>query len=136
QTYFLQTGTSIQPAETQEPGYSTSPPYTVTSYSNYFLNGSTYSDTTDACAAPNSSGPNSGQNDNCEWTVLANKTFTQATLSVVNGAGTASVQGSNDFANNPSYDTQFYIDSAPTANPDSYAVNQTFPTTSLSVAAP
>jgi hypothetical protein len=81
QTYFLQTGTSIQPAETQEPGYSTSPPYLVTSYANYFVNGSTYSDTTDACAAPNSSGPNSGQNDNCEWTVLANKTFTQATLS-------------------------------------------------------
>jgi hypothetical protein len=124
QTYFLQSGTSIQSAETSEPGYATSPPYVVTSYSNYVVGGNTYSDTTDGCAAPNSSGPNSGTNDNCEWTVLANKTFTQATLSVVNSVGTVSVEGSNDFGSNPTYDTQFYLDSAPTANNDSYALNQ------------
>jgi hypothetical protein len=136
QTYILETGTSIEPAETHEPGYSTAPPYLATSYSNYLLNGTVYSDTTDACAAPNSSGPNSGPNDNCEWTVLANKTFTQATLSVVNGIGTVSVEGSNDFGNVPTFDTQFYLDSAPTAGADIYPVNQTFATTSLSVPAP
>jgi hypothetical protein len=136
QTYFLETGTSIETAQTQEPGYSTSPPYLVTSYANYVVNGTVYSDTTDACAAPNSSGPNSGPNDNCEWTVLANKAFTQATLSVVNGVGTASVEGSSDFGNVATYDTQFYLDVPPTANADSYPVNQTFETTSLNVAAP
>jgi hypothetical protein len=136
QTYFLETGTSIETAETQEPGYATSVPYMVTSYSNYLANGNVYSDTTDACAAPNSSGPNSGPNDNCEWTVLANKAFTQATFSVVNGIGTVAVSGSNDFANNPAFDTQFYIDTPPAANPDSYGVNQSFPPTPLAVAAP
>src|SRR5262249_48889427 len=45
QTYFLETGTSIQPAETQEPAYSMAPPYLVTSYSNYLVNGNVYSDT-------------------------------------------------------------------------------------------
>jgi hypothetical protein len=132
QTYFLETGTSIETAETLEPGYATSVPYMVTSYSNYLGN----SDTTDACAAPNSSGPNSGPNDNCEWTVLANQAFTQATLSVVNGVGTVSVDGSNDFANSPAFDTQFYLDSPPTANADSYGVNQAFPPTPLTVPAP
>jgi hypothetical protein len=136
QTYFLETGTSIESAETSESGYSTAPPYLVTSYSNYVVGPNVYSDTVDACAAPNSSGPNSGSNDNCEWTVLANKVFTQATLSVVNGVGTASVEGSNDFGSIPTYDTQFYLDAAPTAVADNYPVNQTFATTTLNVNAP
>ena len=60
--YQLQTGTSISSAQSSEVGYDTTVPYTVSSGPG---------DTVDACAAPNSSGPNSGPNDNCEWTVQA-----------------------------------------------------------------
>src|SRR4051794_39522620 len=58
--YQLQTGSSITPAQSSEADYDKTVPYDVSSSPG---------DTTDACAAPNSSGPNSGPNDNCEWTV-------------------------------------------------------------------
>lgn len=100
--YSLLTGTSITPAQAAEPGYDTTVPYTVSSSPG---------DTTDACAAPNSSGPNSGPNDNCEWTVQPGFNFTTLTLTTT--VGTVSLEGSADFANNPAFDTVFYLSNTP-----------------------
>src|SRR5262249_25355330 len=60
QVYKLQTGTSITSEQSGEADYDTTVPYFASSGPG---------DTTDACAAPNSSGPNSSMSDNCEWTV-------------------------------------------------------------------
>ncbi|HEX6659427.1 MAG TPA: hypothetical protein VF065_15160, partial [Ilumatobacter sp.] len=81
-TYTLQTGTSITSDQANEPGISTSPPYLVSSSPG---------DETDACAAPNSSGPNSGFNDNCQWTVMPGFNFTSVKLTTV--AGTVTLEG-------------------------------------------
>lgn len=107
-TYQLQTGTSIAAPETAEPDYDTTVPYTVSSSPG---------DTTDACAAPNSSGPNSGANDNCEWTVQPGFNFTTITLTTT--VGTVSLEGGNDFGNDPAFDTVFFLSNTPpTANDD------------------
>ncbi|MBK5287723.1 MAG: tandem-95 repeat protein [Acidimicrobiia bacterium] len=100
--YQLQTGTSIAPAQAAEPDYDTTVPYTVSSSPG---------DTTDGCAAPNSSGPNSGANDNCEWTVQPGFNFTSVTLTTT--VGTVSLEGSGDFGNNPEFDTVFYLSNTP-----------------------
>ena len=90
-------------------------PYTVSSSPG---------DTTDACAAPNSSGPNSGPNDNCEWTVQPGFNFDTVTLTTVS-AGTVAVEGSNDFGNNPNFDTLFYLSNgAPTPTNDTVTTNE------------
>ncbi len=113
-TYKLLTGTSITPAQAGEPDYVTTVPYTVSSSPG---------DTTDACAAPNSSGPNSGPNDNCQWTVQPEFDFTTLTLTTT--AGTVSLEGSADFANNPAFDTVFYLSNTPpVANDDTADVPQ------------
>jgi VCBS repeat-containing protein len=112
--YQLQTGTSIQSAQSSEGDYDLTVPYAVSS-------GPT--DMTDACAAPNSSGPNSGQNDNCQWTVMPGFDFDTIVLTVTNGA--VSLEGSNDFGGNPDYDTLFYLsNSSPSAGNDSYTTNE------------
>ena len=108
-TYQLQTGTSISATQLAETDYDTTAPYFASSSPG---------DTTDACAAPNSSGPNSGQNDNCAWTVQPGFNFDTVTLTTVSG-GSVSLEGSNDFANNPNFDSQFYLsNAAPTAVDD------------------
>jgi VCBS repeat-containing protein len=113
--YQLQTGTSITAAQAAEADYDTTVPYEVSSSPG---------DTTDACAAPNSSGPNSGPNDNCEWTVQPGFNFDTATLTIVS-AGTVAVEGSNDFGNNTAYDTMFYLSNgAPTPTNDTVSTNE------------
>jgi VCBS repeat-containing protein len=113
--YLLQTGTSIAAAQSSEPDYDTTVPYTVSSSPG---------DTTDACAAPNSSGPNSGPNDNCEWTVQPGFSFDTVTLTTVSG-GTVALEGSNDFGNNPNFDSLFYLsNSAPTPTDDTVTTNE------------
>ena len=92
--YQLQTGTSITTAQSSEPDYDATVPYDASSSPG---------DTIDACAAPNSSGPNSGPNDNCEWTVQPGFNFDTVTLTTVS-AGTVSLEGSSDFGNNPDFD--------------------------------
>jgi hypothetical protein len=48
-----------------------------------------------ACAAPQNSGPNSGANDNCIWTVDPGVSFTRIELTVA-GGGTVSLEGGSD----------------------------------------
>ena len=114
-TYQLQTGTSIT-----VPPDSTTPPYIVNS-------GPT--DLIKSCAAPNSSGPNSGINDNCEWTVTPGFNFNAVTLTTVS-VGTVSLEGSNDFGNNPAFDTVFYLSNhAPTPANDTVTTHVNAPAT-------
>ncbi len=116
--YQLQTGTSITAPQAAETDYDIAAPYFASSSPG---------DTTDACAAPNSSGPNSGQNDNCEWTVQPGFNFDTVTLTTVS-AGAVSLEGSNDFANNPNFDSQFYLsNSAPTAVDDTVVTPEDTP---------
>ncbi|MGZ6907102.1 MAG: cadherin-like domain-containing protein [Acidimicrobiia bacterium] len=113
--YQLQTGTSIAAAQSGEPDYDTTVPYTVSSSPG---------DTTDACAAPNSSGPNSGPNDNCEWTVQPGFNFDTVALTTVS-AGSVSLEGSNDFGNDPSFDSLFFLsNAAPTPTNDTVTTNE------------
>ena len=113
--YQLQTGTSITAAQSSEPDYDTTVPYNASSSPG---------DTVDACAAPNSSGPNSGPNDNCEWTVQPGFNFDTVTLTTVS-VGTVSLEGSSDFGNNPDYDSMFYLsNSAPTPTNDTITTNE------------
>ncbi len=116
--YQLQTGTCITQPQLAETDYDTSAPYFASSSPG---------DTTDACAAPNSSGPNSGQNDNCEWTVQPGFNFDTVTLTTMSG-GTVALEGSNDFANNPNFDSQFFLsNAAPTAVDDTVTTPEDTP---------
>ena len=77
----------------------------------------------DACAAPNSSGPNSGVNDNCQWTVWPAKTF--STVSLTTTLGTASLEGGGDFPTGQDRDSLFYLaNSGPTAVNDGYTTDE------------
>lgn len=116
-TYRLQTGTSITPAQAAEPDYDTTEPYFVSSGPG---------DEEDGCASPNSSGPNSGGSDNCQWTVLPGFDFDTITLTA--SIGTVSLEGGGDFGNSPSFETLLYLgNTAPTANPDTYATDEDTP---------
>ena len=86
-TFTLQTGTSIMPA--QNTGVDTVAPYLVDTNPDDDL------DLTDACAALNSSGPNSNVNDNCIWTVTPDHDFNSVKLTVAS-AGTVSLEGGSD----------------------------------------
>ena len=112
--YYLQTGTTITAAQASEEGYNTVAPYQVTSGPG---------DETDACASPNSSGPNNAGNDNCQWNVAPNFTFDTMVLTTVQG--TVSLEGGGDFPAGSDSDTLLFLDnSAPTANNDSYTTNE------------
>ncbi len=114
-TYQLQTGTSILAAESSEGDYDTTVPYAASSSPG---------DTTDACAAPNSSGPNSSANDNCEWTVQPGFDFDTVKLTTVS-IGTVALEGSSDFGNDPNHDTLFYLsNAAPTPTDDSATTDE------------
>ena len=114
-TYTLQTGTSITddqkgPPTGPEADYDTAEPYLVSSLGNELV---------DACAAPNSSGPNSGNSDNCQWTVMPVKAFSTITLTTT--IGTVSLEGGGDFPASSDNDSLFYLaNSGPTAVNDSY----------------
>jgi VCBS repeat-containing protein len=114
-TYELQTGTSIDPAQAAEwTPAETVPPYLVSSGPG---------DEVDACAAPNSSGPNSGANDNCQWSVWPTHTF--ATVTLTTSVGTVSLEGGGDFPTGEDRDTLLYLaNSAPTAVGDTYSVDE------------
>jgi hypothetical protein len=115
QVYLLQTGTSITAAQSGEADYDTSAPYFASSGPG---------DTTDACAAPNSSGPNSTINDNCEWTVTPGFNFDHITLTTVSN-GTVSLEGGNDFGNNPAFNSVFSLSNgAPTPTDDTVTTNE------------
>ena len=114
EVYQLQTGTNIQPAQAIEDGYDMSAPYFAAS---------TPGDNVDACASPNSSGPNSSGNDNCQWTVTPGFNFD--TISLTTTVGTVTLEGSGDFANNPNFDSLFYLsNAAPSAVNDVVTTNE------------
>ena len=98
-TYQLQTGHSITPDQTKpaEPDYDDVAPYEVSSIGTEIL---------DACAAPNSSGPNSGGNDNCRWTITPGFDFN--TIAVSSALGTATIEGGGDFGGGD-HDTLFVL---------------------------
>lgn len=113
--YQLQTGHSITAAQSGEPGYDTTVPYVASSSPG---------DTTDACAAPNSSGPNNSINDNCEWAVNPGFNFDHITLTTVS-VGSVSLEGSNDFGNDTNYDSVFFLtNGAPTPSDDTVTTNE------------
>lgn len=104
--FRMQTGTSIT-----APISDTTPPYEVTS---------TDPATPVACAAPNSSGPNSASNDNCVWTIDPDIDFDTVTITTTTAGATASLEGSGDFGNSPTFDTMFFLSNAvPVAGNDS-----------------
>jgi hypothetical protein len=112
QVFNLQTGNSISPSEQAELNGDPTPNDVTTDLS-------VSNDPVDACAAANSSNPNSSGSDNCLWTVNPNFPFTTISLSTV-AVGTVALEGSADFGNDPSYDTLLYLGGAtPVANPDS-----------------
>jgi hypothetical protein len=119
-TYTLQTGHSITADQTSEPGYDQEAPYVVSSVGTEVL---------DACAAPNSSGPNSGGNDNCQWTITPGFDFN--TIKVSSSLGTATVEGGGDFGSGTDHDTLFVLGgTAPVANNDSADVDKNVVATS------
>jgi Bacterial Ig domain len=120
QTYRLQTGHSITSDQTAEPGYDQQAPYEVSSGPG---------DETDACAAPNSSGPNSAGNDNCQWTITPGFDFNTIAMSSL--IGTATIEGGGDFPAGTDHDTLFVLGgTAPVANDDSAEVDRNDVTTS------
>jgi hypothetical protein len=115
-TYQLQTGHSITPDQTKpaEPDYDDVAPYEVSSIGTEIL---------DACAAPNSSGPNSGGNDNCQWTITPEFDFN--TIAVSSPLGTVTIEGGGDFPAGTDHDTLFVLGgTAPVANNDSAEVDE------------
>jgi hypothetical protein len=116
-TYQLQTGRSIASSQKAESDYDKTAPYVVSS-----LGG----ETVDACAAPNSSGPNSNINDNCQWTVMPGFDFDKATLTT--SCGTVSLEGGGDFGTGMGNDTLFYLsNSPPTATDNAYVTDEDQP---------
>ena len=120
--YQLQTGHSITPDQTKpaEPDYDDVAPYEVSSIGTEVL---------DACAAPNSSGPNSGGNDNCRWTITPGFDFN--TIAMSSTLGTVTLEGGGDFGAGTDHDTLFVLGgTAPVANDDSAEVDENETTTS------
>lgn len=107
-TYTLQTGGNIAAAQASETDFDRVAPYEVSSSPG---------DEVDGCAAPNSSGPNSGGNDNCLWTVQPGSDFDTVTLSAA--VGTVALEGGSDFANSSDHESLFYLsNTAPVATND------------------
>jgi len=109
--YKLQTGHSITSDQTDDPDYDLTAPYVVSSGG---LDDHGQLDDVDACASPNSSGPNSAGNDNCQWTITPGFDFNKIEISSANG--TATVEGGGDFPAGSDNDTLFVLGgSAPVA---------------------
>ncbi|NNE11434.1 MAG: tandem-95 repeat protein, partial [Ilumatobacter sp.] len=112
--FQLQTGSSI---ETDATPATPGPPYMATS---------TVAAPKAACANPSDSGPDSGPNDNCLWTVVPDADFDTATFTVM--VGEFSLEGSADFGGDPAYDTLLYLSNrAPVANDDSLTTDEDTP---------
>jgi hypothetical protein len=119
ETYRLQTGTSITPAQLSEPDNDFTPPYEVSSSPG---------DETDACAAPNSSGPNNAGNDNCRWSI--DPSFDFSSVTITTEIGTATLEGGGDFQNDPAHDSLFVLaNAAPVAVNDNVTTNEDTPLT-------
>jgi VCBS repeat-containing protein len=113
--YTLQTGNFISAAQTTEPDYDTTAPYDVSTDTSLSYD----TDRIDACAAPNSSGPNSGSSDNCRWTVYPGFNFNSFSLRTT--SGTVSLEGSGDFGGATARESLLFLsNSAPTAVADSF----------------
>lgn len=82
----------------------------------------TAADPVAACANPSDSGPDSGPNDNCLWTILPEGGFDKVVVTTEVGA--VSLEGSADFGNDPDHDTLFFFNEPPTANDDAYEFNE------------
>jgi hypothetical protein len=113
EVFRLQTGTRISAAEQAELNGDPTP-NDVTTDSN---------DPTDACAAANSSNPNSAGADNCLWTVDPTNAFTDITLTTELG-GNVALEASADFGNDPGHDSLFFFVPGPTAGNDEATVLQ------------
>ena len=115
-TYELLTGSSIA-AYNAANGTNEMPtegfPYTALA---------TATDPVAACANPSDSGPDSGPNDNCLWTILPEGGFDKVV--VTTEVGSVSLEGSGDFGNDPDHDTLFVFNGPPTANDDAYEFNE------------
>lgn len=120
-TYSLHTGTNFQalcntnPLANGCPGNSndssSTPPYEIESETGEVDN---------ACAAPNSSGPNSGGNDNCIWRIDPGYDATEIRITVRN-VGTVSLEAGVD-TGSPS---KFYLaNAAPDALDDTATVSE------------
>jgi VCBS repeat-containing protein len=111
-TYQLQTGTSIASAQAEETDYDPTPPP-----DGVYDASSGPSDTADACASPNSSGPNSASSDNCRWLVQPGFAFTSFSLKTT--VGTVSLEGGGDYlSGGDDVDTLLFLASATNANDD------------------
>ena len=82
----------------------------------------TATDPVAACANPSDSGPDSGPNDNCLWTILPEGGFDKVVITTEVGA--VSLEGSGDFGNDPDHDTLLLFNEPPTANDDTYEFNE------------
>ena len=134
QTFYLETGTNIEPAEKLEPDYTTVAPYVV--YSGVTdKDGNPMSlQTVDGCAKPSSSGPNSFGNDNCEWHVDPGFAFDTiemgSVVGITNTSGTVTIEGGGDFSDGLNHDTLLYVTgAAPVAKNDSAEVDKNTPLT-------
>lgn len=118
-TYTLQTGTSIDATQSSEADYDRSAPYDVSS---------TDADNVDGCAAPNSSGPNSGANDNCRWAVTPGILID--TVKLTTTTGTVALEGGEDFAGDTTRQTVFNLaNAAPNALDDIVFFDEVDPAT-------
>jgi len=115
-TFELLTGSSIAAynaangtSETPTAGF----PYTAES---------TTADPVAACANPSDSGPDSGPNDNCLWTIAPDGGFDRVVITTE--VGSVSLEASADFGNDPDHDTLFFFNEPPTANDDAYEFNE------------
>jgi hypothetical protein len=83
---------------------------------------STTADPVAACANPSDSGPDSGPNDNCLWTIVPAVGFDRVVITTEIGA--VSLEGSADFGNDPDHDTLLFFNEPPTVNDDAYEFNE------------
>jgi len=82
----------------------------------------TAADPVAACASPSDSGPDSGPNDNCLWSIDPAGSFDKMVMTTL--VGSVSLEGSEDFGNDTDHDTLFFHNGAPEANDDTYSVNE------------
>ncbi len=116
-TYRLQTGTSIQPDEADDADYESLP-----GEDGVYDAVSAPGDETDACASPNSSGPNSASSDNCRWLVQPGFVFTSFSLEA--SPGTVSLEGGGDYPAGTDADTLLYLSSAADAVDDTVTTDE------------
>jgi hypothetical protein len=106
ETFSLRSGNQI--IDDQSEGVEDQPPYLVESPAG---------DLVDDCAAPNSSGPNSGGTDNCRWTVRPGFLFDTISLTTTDvNTGTVALEGGSDFPNDPTRDTIFFLQQCTTGD--------------------